>query len=101
MNAMTLQTLLHRLPKPSDRDALVTAHLQAAAFHEAWANALEAQGELAGDQDYDGRVYWEKSYRESLGEAAVAMERMPVLWTAVLGVKVEAMPVNVPAVAAE
>lgn len=80
-----LTTLLSRLPAPKDREAIRKAHDAAQRFHAAMAEALEAEIELE-NRDNPDRGYWAESYQMALGAAAVAMEKMPIKWLAVLEV---------------
>jgi hypothetical protein len=57
----------------------------------AMASVMEAEDELAetisaitGD-DHD-RPYWQQQRKEQIGAAAVAMERVPIKWLAVIGI---------------
>ena len=73
------------LPRESDRDALMKAHDVAADFHNAMSAAINAEQELADESlDELARTYFQRRYKESLGEAAVAMQKMPVKWLAIL-----------------
>lgn len=68
-----------------DRWALIRAHVTAARFHEAMADALDAQDEIesaASPQEVD--PYWRKKFQDALGKAVVALREMPVKWQAVL-----------------
>lgn len=74
------------------RAGLREAHAAAADFHQAMAAAMEAQAEI-DDVPEDGvrmtfedKTYWEKQYAEQLGLAAVAMQKVPVKWLAMLGI---------------
>lgn len=102
MNAThSLTTMLTRMPKAADRDALIEAHRQAAAFHEAMASALDSEREIEeGRRSGDPTEYWDKQYPVELGRAAVALQKMPFKWAAVLGEEVKAAPAT-PAAAAE
>lgn len=68
------------------RNTLIDAHKRAAEFHEAMATAIEAERELLDEDDPE---YWRDRYSTSLGEAATALQKMPVVWAAILSAKVE------------
>lgn len=74
----------------ADRDALIKAHRHAAAFHEAMSEALSAERDIEDETAEFGHAdsYWSMKYRESVGKAVEAMNKMPIVWAAVLNVKV-------------
>lgn len=79
VQAVALQTV-----KP-DRNALIVDHEAAARFHEAIAEALEAQDEIERDPACD--PYWREKYAKWLGNAAVALQKMPAKWAALLSME--------------
>jgi hypothetical protein len=90
LTSITAAIVASRKPDP----ALERAHRHAAEFHEAMAEALEAQMELDADA---GSKFWQARYGEALGQASRALALMPVKWAAVLGC--ELTRVAVPAAA--
>lgn len=84
--------MLAAIPR-ADREALQKAHDAAAEFHAAMSRAVIAEielDEIKGDDVHEDRGYWEAEYQSALGAAAVAMQKMPGKWLAVLGLPVEA-----------
>lgn len=88
-----------------DRDALIKAHEHAEAFHAAMSRAIYNARELEDTKALakGSRTDWsdliaeyEKAYQEALGEAAAALEQMPIRWAAVLHAGITA-PVQVAA----
>lgn len=80
------------------RQQLQTAHEHAAEFHEAIAEAMQVEADLAefkemgltAETDWDvARL--EKRYPEALGRAAVALQKMPSKWAAILSVELDAI----------
>lgn len=65
----------------SERLALMKAHAAAARFHEALAEALEAEDEI---QDGSAHPYWTEKFKRELGNACVALRDMPKSWQEVL-----------------
>ncbi len=83
-NLTTITAAIVASRKP-DRD-LMEAHRQAAQFHEAMAEAIDAQMELDGGRNDDTDTkFWQARYGEALGQAGRALALMPVKWAAVLG----------------
>lgn len=62
--------------------AAITAHEAAAAYHEAMAEALRAEDELAGDAEFTDVPYYTKQYEKYAGRAVAMLQRMPLLWAA-------------------
>lgn len=85
MTAHAALKLLAAIPK-QDRDAMARAHEAAGDFHCAMAGALDAEAELETCHE-DDRADWQRQYQSALGAAAVAMQRVPVKWLAILGVE--------------
>lgn len=99
MNASaTVTAMLAAMPKTSDRDALIKAHSAAEEFHRAMGDALtyerdiedaesdlrEAKDQAGRDSALESKAEWEKLYSRALGQAAVAMQKLPVKWLAIL-----------------
>lgn len=63
------------------RDMLRQAHAAAARFHEAIAEAIEAEEEMEGD---NADPYWAEKYKREIGKAGAAIRDMPIKWQAVL-----------------
>lgn len=98
MNASVVAATLSAQSSP----ALIAAHRAAAAFHEAMADALDAQAEIdeavhnarieknpAWALDYHAEAKeLEPRYAAALGRSAAAMQRVPVKWLAILTEKV-------------
>jgi len=91
LSTITAAIVASRKPDPE----LEKAHRAAAEFHEAMAEAIEAQMELDGRTE--DAAYWQDRYGKSLGQASRALAAMPVKWAAVLGC--ELTRVAVPAAA--
>jgi hypothetical protein len=70
--------------------AMREAHEHASDFHGAIARAIECQAELASEDDMDA-PYWRIQYGNALGEAALALQKMPMKWAAVLGPELVAL----------
>jgi len=71
---------------------LIEAHEAAEAFHYAMAEAISAQREIAAEKEdaaYAGDDYWQKLYTEMLVKAAVALQKMPSAWAAILTADIE------------
>lgn len=64
-------------------EALMKAHGHAQDFHGAMEDAFDAERELL-DRDGDPTGYWQKEYRDALGRAAAALQKMPARWAAIL-----------------
>lgn len=84
-----LPLLLARLPKAQDRAAMRDAHEAAGEFHAARARVLDAEIERDVHMHGEDSIYWESERQSALGAAAVAMEKMPLKWLAVLEVATE------------
>lgn len=79
-----LTSLIVNAVAVSAANGLESAHRHAAKFHEAMADAISAQEELAGDPEFTDVPYWQERERQALGKAAQALRDMPVRWAAVL-----------------
>ena len=78
-----LQTLSRVVPKNAQRDALIEAYLHLENLAYALREALEAECEIEKGDD----MYYRNKYAEMLGKAAVAMQKVPAVWLAILDVK--------------
>lgn len=87
---MTLLTMLAAIPK-QDREALQNAYDALAVFAHDMARVQMAEIELSADSMVDcaDRGYWQAELKDALGAAAVAMQKVPISWLAILGVVVE------------
>jgi hypothetical protein len=97
--------MLSAMPKVSDREALIKAHRAAQEFHEAMDEALtyerdieDAEADLRDARDEADResasqskAEWEKLYSRALGRVAVALQKMPIKWAAILNEQVPAV----------
>lgn len=90
--AMFVRAVATHTARP-DTTALEQAHRHAEAFHYALAEALEAMREIEDGQDEFGHPdpYWVSKYTASLGEAAAALQKMPVVWSAILSCELDAV----------
>lgn len=81
---MPLLTMLAAIPK-QDREALRSAYDALAVFAHDMARVQMAEIELEASCD-DFRSYWQAELKDALGAAAVAMQRVPIRWLAILGI---------------
>ena len=79
-----VQNVVAAVSVPSDMQ-MSGHHSQAAAFHEAMSRAFMMQDEIEqGKREGELDPYWEKQYAIELGNAAVALQKMPARWAAIL-----------------
>lgn len=66
--------------------SMALAHAAAEDFHHAMRDAFSAQQDIeAGDGDGGPcDPHWNERYQDALGRAAVALQKMPIRWAAVL-----------------
>lgn len=71
--------------KAAQRKQLREAHMHASEFHAALERAFECEEELTSyAEDETDRPYWQAEYKKALGDAAFALQKMPLTWQAVL-----------------
>lgn len=86
------------LATPAKRKLLQEAHEQAAIFHQSLADAFDAERDLEEYATYSDKSDWtdeieyaRKKYAASLGAAAVALQKMPAKWAAILQCELNAV----------
>lgn len=91
MNVITLvKTVADQAAR--QRATLGRAHDAAADFHAAISRAMLMQEEIeVGKREGELDPYWETQFALELGNAAVALQKMPPAWRAILEVEIEAI----------
>lgn len=89
MTTTSILKMLAAIPK-QDREALRNAYDALAVFAHDMARVQMAEIELETPSEFSGgREYWQVELKDALGDAAVAMQKVPIKWIAILDVVVE------------